>query len=254
LGVKIAAPYAGRNEIALISAQYCPEFLACQEENMKCSKQDVLLGALPKCLFSPAWAQSPSDAGAMRMHVLTADEERRYFRLAARHRNLHDLGRLIINQGMRPEEVLTLSKCDVNLDRGQLQAGKSAAARGVLDLTPESREILARRMAGNSSWIFPAPHRPGHHISRLNNAHDTVCAKAALSCCIYDLRHTFATRIAEAGVDLATLAAILGQGSIRIVQRYVHPTAEHKRTAMLRYAETMKASEKIAEFATVRPN
>ena len=52
---------------------------------------------------------------------------------------------------------------------------------------------------------------------------------------LYDLRHTFATRMAQAGIDLATLAAILGHSSIRMVQKYVHPTAEHKKSAMLRY-------------------
>jgi site-specific recombinase XerD len=45
--------------------------------------------------------------------------------------------------------------------------------------------------------------------------------------------------MAEAGIDLATLAAILGHSSIRIVQRYVHPTADHKRAAMVKYAATM---------------
>jgi integrase len=186
----------------------------------------------------------PSDANAVRIHVLTAEEENQYFTHAAKHRDLHDLGRLMLNQGMRPEEALALSKLDENLAIGQLEirSGKSAAARRTLDLTPESREILGRRMTGESSWIFPAPRKVGQHIARLNNAHDAVCAKAAVSFVLYDLRHTFATRMAQAGVDLATLAAILGHGSIRIVQRYVHPTAEHKRAAMAKYAETMKAT------------
>ncbi len=192
----------------------------------------------------------PSDTEAIRMHVLSAEEEKQYFALAAKHSGLYDLGRLIINQGIRPEEALSLSKFDINLERSQLQvrSGKSAAARRTLDLTPESREILARRTTGASPWIFPAPRKSGDHISRLNNAHDAVCRKAALTFCIYDLRHTFATRMAEAGVDLATLAAILGHNSIRIVQRYVHPTAEHKRAAMAKYAETMRASQRNQEM------
>jgi integrase len=57
------------------------------------------------------------------------------------------------------------------------------------------------------------------HRGRLNGAHDNLCTKAlkastSLKFVLYDFRHTFATRMAQAGVDLATLAAILGHGSI----------------------------------------
>jgi site-specific recombinase XerD len=192
----------------------------------------------------------PSDADAVRIHVLNATEEKTYFARAATHKDLCDAGRLILNQGMRPEEVTSLLKDDIDLDRGQLRVrhGKSPAARRLLDLTTESRQILARRMNGPSPWIFPSPRNPGRPLFRLNSAHDRLCAAARVSgilfdFVLYDLRHTFATRMAQAGIDLASLAALLGHNSLRSVQKYIHPTAEHKRNAMLRYEEAMKSAE-----------
>jgi integrase len=210
------------------------------------------------CDNPTARVEIPSDAEAVRIHVLTVDEEKKYFafiensdwtKKAAGRRNLFDLGRLMLNQGARPDEVLNLRSSDVDLEGSTLKIreGKSVAARRTLDLTPESREILARRMAvapeASEAWLFPASRKPKERVARLNNAHDEVCKKAELTFVLYDLRHTFATRMAEAGVDLATLAAILGHSSIRIVQRYVHPTAEHKKAAMVKYAETMRRSQ-----------
>jgi integrase len=191
----------------------------------------------------------PSDADAVRIHVIAPDEEREYFRRAAKHADLFDLARLMLNQGARPDELIGLLKADVDLGRGQIKIrrGKSAAARRTLALTSESHAILANRVSGSSPWVFPSRRQPSQHIGRLNGAHDRLCENAleagvVLAFVLYDFRHTFATRMAQAGIDLATLAAILGHSSIRLVGRYVHPTDEHQRTAMARYDEVLKAA------------
>lgn len=65
--------------------------------------------------------------------------------------------------------------------------------------------------------------------------------KRYLDCCglngfnFHALRHTFATRCIEAGVDPKVLSEILGHASVRItLDRYVHPSLETKRASMER--------------------
>lgn len=51
------------------------------------------------------------------------------------------------------------------------------------------------------------------------------------------LRHTFATRCVEVGVDVKSLSEILGHATVNItMQRYVHPTLEQKRIQMEKMA------------------
>ena len=51
---------------------------------------------------------------------------------------------------------------------------------------------------------------------------------------LYDLRHTYASRAVMAGVDLPTLAALLGHTSIQMTMRYVHPAERHKKDAAIK--------------------
>jgi integrase len=50
----------------------------------------------------------------------------------------------------------------------------------------------------------------------------------------HDLRHTAATRLADAGTDAFTIAAILGHSTIQMSARYTHATDERKRRAVER--------------------
>jgi integrase len=207
----------------------------------------------------------PSDADAVRMHVLTPAEGEAYFRKAKG--NLRDVGRLIILQGCRPDEVVRLRHTDIDLFERKLHIrwGKTNAARKTLTLMQESMQILARRLNNGSEWVFPSPKCRGNPIKRLNTQHDAVLFKLnhdkvdgkwvekppekQIQFVLYDLRHTFATRMAQEGVDLATLAATLGHNGLRAVIKYVHPTAEHQEAAMLRYDE--KLTKGRASFGPV---
>jgi integrase len=197
----------------------------------------------------------PSDANAVRMHILTPEEESEYFKRATKFPNLHDVGRLMINQGIRPAEATVLAKADIDFDRGEIhiQKSKSTASTRILNMTAESRSILRRRMEGDSPWIFPSRRKHGCHIGRINNAHDSVVKHAAqdgvtIEFVPYDFRHTFATHIAQDGVDLVTLSALLGHESLRVLKKYVHPSAEHKKAAMEKYDRLLKEDEQTSRF------
>jgi integrase len=191
----------------------------------------------------------PSDADAIRIHVLSAEEEEKYFEEAARRKpTLYDVARLLLLQGCRPEEIMALRQADVDQAGAQIKirGGKSAAARRTLDLTGESMRILEGRLDGGE-FVFPSPRYPGRHITKLNNQHDEVCREAGVSFCLYDLRHTFATRMAASGCPLPTLAAILGHSGLRMVMRYVHPTADDKKAAMRRYEAGLRPGLRLVE-------
>lgn len=176
---------------------------------------------------------------AIRMHILTEEEEARYFAVVAEvNPDLHDMGRISILQGCRHNsEVLTLKPGDIDLAAMKLYIRKAKRSdRGrILDLTEEAAAILERRMTPGATWIFPSERKVGQHLKKLQGAHDTACGKANVSFVMYDFRHTFATRFAEANPDPYALMAILGHKGLRSVMCYVHVQADQMKEGMRKF-------------------
>ena len=59
---------------------------------------------------------------------------------------------------------------------------------------------------------------------------------------LYDLRHTFATRWVEDGMDIISLKDILGHSSIRMVLKYAHPGERHRADQMSKIDKKWKAA------------
>jgi integrase len=222
----------------------------------------------------------PGDADAVRIHVLSPAEERLYFdgclrtaeelsraasqlkgrlawakqRAAQAFRNLHDLGLLMILQGPRPSEAMRARVEHVSLTHSEweIPGGKSKAARRTLHLTPQAQAILEARidLAGPDGWLFRGKERETP-LSDVENAHGKILEKFGLAFVIYDFRHTFATRFAEAtGGDVVALAAILGHSNLRTVMRYVHVSREHQKVQMRQFvlAEERRRAQSWSGF------
>ena len=203
----------------------------------------------------------PSGEDAVRDHVVTQEEEKAYFSTALskfevakegkkeKHGPfpaLYDLARIILDQGMRPDEVLSLRVEHVDFEKGVLKVadGKSKAARRTLLMTPAVKSILANRAGGRfSGWVFEGKN-PGEHLTKLNNAHDAVLRKIGAEFVLYEFRHTFATRFGEAVGDPIALATILGHANLKTVMKYCHPRESHTAKAMERYIGTMAGETK----------
>jgi integrase len=162
--------------------------------------------------------------------VLTYDEQVKY--LAAATPMLRDVATLMIETGMRPEEVCRIQPSNVNLAGSFLlnPFGKTKAARRRVPLTTAARTVLARRMSGlQGPFLFPCETDATRPVPKVNNAHDrAVKVSKVAKFRLYDLRHTWASRAAESGIDLVTLAALLGHAKIQMVLRYAHPSQEHQ--------------------------
>ena len=91
-------------------------------------------------------------------------------------------------------------------------------------------------MAARPDGYLFGGRKKGTPLSVIENSHKRVLKESGLAFVIYDFRHTFATRFAEAtSGDVVALASILGHQNLRTVMRYVHVSREHRRNQMLRF-------------------
>jgi integrase len=197
--------------------------------------------------------------GPGRMRVVSFAEEIAYFTKTSQP--LRDIAQIILDTGLRPEEVFRITVENVNFGEGSIfnPFGKTKAARRKVTMTKDVARLLKRRVgAATSPFVFASKGNPERPIGSVRKAHDIAVKKAGIKdhFRLYDLRHTFATRSVAAGVDLPTLSAILGHMSIQMTMRYVHPAEEQKRFAagkleLFRIAGIMEAMEKGRQVTTV---
>jgi len=170
-----------------------------------------------------------------RERVVTREEEARY--LGAAGELMADIATILMDTGMRPEENSRLRWEYVSWTSGQqgtvqVTHGKTAAARRMIPMSPRVRSVLERRWYAckclTEGWVWSAATQSGHiEPSTIKKQHKRALRLSGVRpFVLYSLRHTFLTRLGEAGCDAWTLARIAGHSSIAISARYVHPSED----------------------------
>lgn len=147
---------------------------------------------------------------------------------------------IALNTGMRRGEILRLRWEDVDLDQGHIAVRKTKSGKDrLIPINAQVRDVFSFLwpLRGKSGLVFPNP-ATGKPYTEVKKSFKEACRKAKIDGLrFHDLRHTFASRLVEAGVDIVTIRDLLGHFSVKVTQRYTHPGKSQKIVAVELLAE-----------------
>ena len=135
-----------------------------------------------------------------------------------------------LNTGLRRGELTALEWGDINLPAKRLHVRAAAAKGGVsryVPLNKEACDVLTRwqQQTATEGRVF--------NVSDVKKAWLALMKAAAIEGFnFHDLRHSFASKLVMAGVDLNTVRELLGHADLKMTLRYSHLAQEHKQAAV----------------------
>ncbi|MGC1891342.1 MAG: tyrosine-type recombinase/integrase [Stellaceae bacterium] len=179
-----------------------------------------------------------------RSRYLAGDELRRLTEALAEYKNRDAANaiRLLLLTGARRGEVLGASWDQFELEEGvwtkpsshtkQKREHRVPLSAPVRQLLAEMKAVADQRAAGAnrepSAFLFPAQRRARGaagcgHLVEIKSPWRAICALAGLrGVRVHDLRHTYASVLASAGLSLPIIGALLGHTQPGTTQRYAH--------------------------------
>jgi integrase len=195
-------------------------------------------------------------------HIATFDEEERILAVADPH--IRVLTVLLLETGLRSNrEALVLKWEDIDFVTDTIRIRESKTTAGIRNIPLSGRckaELLAwRQRLGPefSPYVFPKMRNPKRHLTQIRKSWANALKSAGIPYFwLYNLRHTFASRLSAAGVSDLFVAQMIGHSSPSIVQTYAKAIDEHKRDAIRKLESLRPEPQPLAPPSqrTIRPN
>lgn len=191
-----------------------------------------------------------------RTRVITEGELERYLAYAwVKFPRLAAVATLMIEQGMRPGEIMDMTVENVVEGRYWIYRSKTDTGKRWVYLTPKSLEALGRVAPVTGLYFASKPdsNLPWSATGRAY-CHNEVLKEVAPGdhWPLYSLRHTFATRGMEKGIHPLVLARIMGHSSPVVTEIYQHVSESEVAKAMMTLQDDTTGKDKPGQGGTNR--
>jgi integrase len=161
---------------------------------------------------------------------------------------------IALNTGLRRGELFNLKWQDINFNEKMLTVTAESAKSGKTRHIPLNDEafsvLLTLKQYASQDQEFVFPGKNGERLSNIKSAWRGVLKKAGITNFrFHDLRHTFASKLVMAGVDLNTVRELLGHSGYKMTIRYAHLAPEAKRAAVEKLNNYNKINLRVTTYA-----
>lgn len=178
-----------------------------------------------------------------RMRYLTPDEAEKILEtLKQRDLIWWQIAAISLNTGLRVGEVLSLTRNDLDLDRGVIHVRDAKAGTRMANMTESIRAMFAAMPDGPpSALLFPSVNGGERQSSDVSKIFAKATKALGLNDGVTDrrqrvvfhtLRHTFGSWLAIRGVPLYTIGSLMGHSTLEMTKRYAHLCPDTKRAAI----------------------
>jgi len=173
-----------------------------------------------------------------RVRYLSTEERERLLKACKESHNtdLYNAVILAISTGGRRAEIWGLCWKCVDLQNGfvTFEETKNDEPRSV-PLQGHALELMLERSKApriDTDLVFPSPKNPQNHFDFRRPFQIALKTAQIEDFRWHDLRHCAASYLVMAGVDMRTVAEILGHKTLQMTQRYTHLSPEHLKDAV----------------------
>lgn len=158
--------------------------------------------------------------------------------------------RLLLLTGSRKAEVLTATWDQFDLDAGvwvKPSAHTKQKKRHRVPLSAPAKELLVEiAKTSDGDYVFPG-RRAGEPLKEIKTSWAAICKTAELEGVrVHDLRHSYASILASAGLSLPIIGQLLGHTQVSTTARYSHLYDQPLREATERVAAAVENAAKPA--------